>query len=171
VTCFLHLGTFVPVKQHSQNRWSNTCIHTTHALSPKGQQRRLRYSSVIPTFYQNHLAMSSTADVTGGKPIAVWSQSISGVNAIYPLVAFYNIHGRKREVLFYFVRDTTRDSWSDRWSKLAGAPPCFGTDKPLAFTNPHWIRVMDYSPVSLRVMHKGGLCPSSGALIVVKTLW
>jgi hypothetical protein len=38
--------------------------------------------------------------VTGGKPIAIWLQSISGVNAINPLVAFYDI---------YFVPDTTRD--------------------------------------------------------------
>jgi hypothetical protein len=38
------------------------------------------------------------------------SQSISGVNAVIPLVAFYDIHGRKGEVLlFYFVPDTTRD--------------------------------------------------------------
>jgi hypothetical protein len=36
------------------------------------------------------------------------SQSISGVN---PLAAFYDIHGRKRELLFfYFVPETTRDS-------------------------------------------------------------
>jgi hypothetical protein len=35
--------------------------------------------------------------VTGGKPIAVRSQSISGVNAINPLVAFCDIHGRKRK--------------------------------------------------------------------------
>jgi hypothetical protein len=48
-------------------------------------------------------------DVTGSKPIAVWSQSISGVSAINPLVAFYDIHERKREMLFfYFVPDTTR---------------------------------------------------------------
>jgi hypothetical protein len=48
--------------------------------------------------------------VTGGKPIAVLLQSISGVTAINPLVAFYDIHGGKREVLFfYFVPDTTRD--------------------------------------------------------------
>jgi hypothetical protein len=41
--------------------------------------------------------------MTGGKPIAVWSQSISGVSAINPLVAFYDIHGGKRELLlFYF---------------------------------------------------------------------
>jgi hypothetical protein len=25
----------------------------------------------MPTFYENYLAMSKTADVTGGKPIAV----------------------------------------------------------------------------------------------------
>jgi hypothetical protein len=30
--------------------------------------------------------------VTGGKPIAVLLQSISGVSAINPLVAFYDIH-------------------------------------------------------------------------------
>jgi hypothetical protein len=53
--------------------------------------------------------MRNTADVTG-KPIAILLQSISGVSAINPLVAFYDIHGRKREVLFYyFVPDTTRD--------------------------------------------------------------
>jgi hypothetical protein len=55
--------------------------------------------------------MRNIADVTGGKPIAVLLQSISGESAINPLVAFYDIHGRKREVLFfYFVPDTTRDS-------------------------------------------------------------
>jgi hypothetical protein len=54
--------------------------------------------------------MRNTADVTGGKPIAILLQSISGVSAINPLVAFYDIHGGKREVLFfYFVPDTTRD--------------------------------------------------------------
>jgi hypothetical protein len=50
--------------------------------------------------------MRNTADVTGGKLIAVLLQSISGVSAINPLVAFYDIRGGKREVLFfYFVRD------------------------------------------------------------------
>jgi hypothetical protein len=66
--------------------------------------------------------------VIGGKPIAVLLQSISDVSAIKcnlchvtnkdisfflsinPLVTFYDIHGRKREVLFfYFVMDSTRD--------------------------------------------------------------
>jgi hypothetical protein len=56
--------------------------------------------------------MRNTADVTGGKPITVLLQSISGVSAINPLVAFYDIHGGKREVLFfYFVPDTTRDKY------------------------------------------------------------
>jgi hypothetical protein len=54
--------------------------------------------------------VKNTTDVTGGKPIAVLLQSISGVSAINPLVAFYDIHGGKREALFfYFVRDTTRE--------------------------------------------------------------
>jgi hypothetical protein len=54
--------------------------------------------------------MSNTADLTGGKPIAVLLQSISGVSAINPLVAFYDIHRGKREVLFfYFVPDTARE--------------------------------------------------------------
>jgi hypothetical protein len=52
--------------------------------------------------------MRNTAEVTGGKPIAVLLQSISGVSAINPF-AFYDIHGRKRELLFCFVPDTTRD--------------------------------------------------------------
>jgi hypothetical protein len=54
--------------------------------------------------------VKNTADVTGGKPIAIFLQSISGVSAINPLVAFYDIQGEKREALFfYFVPDTTRD--------------------------------------------------------------
>jgi hypothetical protein len=54
--------------------------------------------------------MRNTAEVTDNKPIAVLLQSISGVSAIKPLVAFYDIHGGKREVIFfYFVSDTTRD--------------------------------------------------------------
>jgi hypothetical protein len=45
--------------------------------------------------------MSNTADVTG-------------LNAINPLVAFYDIHERKREMLlFHFVSDTTRDKHKD----------------------------------------------------------
>jgi hypothetical protein len=47
-------------------------------------RRGSRGISETPTFYQNYLAMSNTAYVTGGKPIAVLLQSISGVNAINP---------------------------------------------------------------------------------------
>jgi hypothetical protein len=54
--------------------------------------------------------MKKTADVTDGKSIAVLLQSISGVRAIKPLIAFYDIHGGKTEMLFfYFVPDTTQD--------------------------------------------------------------
>jgi hypothetical protein len=54
--------------------------------------------------------MRNTADVTGGKPIAVLLQSISGISAINPLVAFYEHHRRNGEVLFFYsVPDTTRD--------------------------------------------------------------
>jgi hypothetical protein len=37
--------------------------------------------------------------VQGGEPIAVCLQSISGRSAVYPLVAFYNIHLRKRRYI------------------------------------------------------------------------
>jgi hypothetical protein len=48
--------------------------------------------------------------VTGDTPIAVLLQSISVVSVFNPLVAFYDIHGGKREVLFFhFVPDTTQD--------------------------------------------------------------
>jgi hypothetical protein len=50
--------------------------------------------------------MRNTADMTGGKPIAVRSQSISGVVSS---LAFYDIPGKKGEVFFYYyVPDTTR---------------------------------------------------------------
>jgi hypothetical protein len=59
--------------------------------------------------------MRNTADVTGGKPIAVLMQSISGVSDINPFIAFYDIYRGKREVLFfYFVPDTTRDIYHER---------------------------------------------------------
>jgi hypothetical protein len=96
----LKLHTYIPLTLYS--RKGCRCITVSH-------------SSETPTFYHNYLGMSNTADVTGGKPIAVWSQSISSVNAINHLMALYDIQGRKREVLFfYFVLDTTRD-WNCNW--------------------------------------------------------
>jgi hypothetical protein len=61
-----------------------------------------------------------------------------------------------------------------RWvtkNLLSRAPPCFGRHvKPLARlhlqslapTNPHLAHVVGYGPFSLCVIHKEGLCPSSG---------
>jgi hypothetical protein len=45
--------------------------------------------------------MKNTTDVTGGKPIVVLFQFISGVSSFNPLVSFYDIHGGKREVPYY----------------------------------------------------------------------
>jgi hypothetical protein len=64
-------------------------------------------------FYQNWLAMRNIADVTGGKPIAVLLQPISGVSAINPVVAFYDIQVKREVLFFYFVSGTTRDNWSN----------------------------------------------------------
>jgi hypothetical protein len=45
--------------------------------------------------------------MTGGKPISVLLQFTSGVSAINPLVAFYDMHGGKRDLLllplFFFI--------------------------------------------------------------------
>jgi hypothetical protein len=48
--------------------------------------------------------MRNIIDVTGGKPIAVWSQSIPGVNAINPLVTFCDIHEREKCYSFILSR-------------------------------------------------------------------
>jgi hypothetical protein len=50
--------------------------------------------------------MKNIAGVTGGKPIVVLLQSISGVRAIDLLDAFYDIHGGKKEVLFFYFCTT-----------------------------------------------------------------
>jgi hypothetical protein len=50
--------------------------------------------------------MRNTADVTGGKPIAVLLRSKSGGSANNPLVAFYDIHGGKKEMLFFYFTRT-----------------------------------------------------------------
>jgi hypothetical protein len=73
-----------------------------------------------PTFYQNYLAMSNTAYLTGGKSFAVWLHSISSVNAINPLVDFFDIHGRKREVQFFILSRTTHEPITIHiyWPKL-----------------------------------------------------
>jgi hypothetical protein len=55
--------------------------------------RRPRFTKICYEKYCN---------VTGGKPIAFLLQSISSVSAINPLTAFYDIHGRKGEVLLFY---------------------------------------------------------------------
>jgi hypothetical protein len=90
-----------------------TNLHTYHSrFIPERvaevSQIFLRDTHGLPKLVRN------TADVTGGKPMAVLLHSISGVSAINPLVAFYDIHGGKREVpFFYFFPDTTRDYAND----------------------------------------------------------
>jgi hypothetical protein len=53
----------------------------------------------MPVFCRDDLAMRNIANVIGDKRITIWSQSISSVSAVNPLVAFYDIDGRKGEVL------------------------------------------------------------------------
>jgi hypothetical protein len=50
--------------------------------------------------------MRNTADVTGGKPIAVLLQSISGVNAINPLVAL-TTSMEEKEMCYSFILSWT----------------------------------------------------------------
>jgi hypothetical protein len=65
----------------------------------------------ISEIFKSYLAMRNyTAAVTGGKLIAVLSQSVSGVNAINLLVVFYEIYGRKREVLFFYLSQTPHET-------------------------------------------------------------
>jgi hypothetical protein len=45
--------------------------------------------------YMYILVTRNTVDITGGTPIAIKSQSISGVVAVNHLVAFYDIYERK----------------------------------------------------------------------------
>jgi hypothetical protein len=54
--------------------------------------------------------MTNTADVTGGKLIDVLLQSVSGVSTINPLVAVFDIHGGKREVLFFILSRTAHQT-------------------------------------------------------------
>jgi hypothetical protein len=58
----------------------------------------------------------NTADVSGGKAVAVSPQYVSGVITIYDLLHYlllriYEIHGRKGKVLFFSsFPDSTRDN-------------------------------------------------------------
>jgi hypothetical protein len=98
------------LSNEGNNHGKSKYIHTYHSrFIPEGvadvSQIFLRDTHDLPK-----IVSYEEQDVTGGMPIAVLLQSMSGASAINPLVAFYVIHGGKREVLFfYFVPDTTRD--------------------------------------------------------------
>jgi hypothetical protein len=53
--------------------------------------------------------MRDTADVSGGKPIAVRLQSNSGESAVNPLFAFDDIHGGKIETVIVIFGGTTNN--------------------------------------------------------------
>jgi hypothetical protein len=103
--------------------YSNTYIyiHTYHSrFIPEGvaevSQIFLRDTHVVPKLvsYEEHCRR------TGGKPIAVLLQTISGVSGINPLVAFYDIHGGKRGAILLFCpgHHNTR-LYSNRFFELA----------------------------------------------------
>jgi hypothetical protein len=79
--------------------------------------------------------MRNTADVTGSKSIAVLLQSISGVSAINPLVAFYDIHGMKKRgaILLFCPGHHTRLSINSIHTEIncdhtaTGLPPVTST--------------------------------------------
>jgi hypothetical protein len=56
--------------------------------------------------FQNDLAMTNTADKY--RRVNAVHLKYNIVSTINPLVAFYDIHETKREVLFFFVSNTTR---------------------------------------------------------------
>jgi hypothetical protein len=53
--------------------------------------------------------------------------------------------------IYYLELLRASEGTLSRWSRQSLAP-----------TNPHWARVVAYGPFSLSVIHKEGLCPSSG---------
>jgi hypothetical protein len=80
----------------------HTYIHSRiipERLAEPSKRRRLRDAQVV----QKLFSYGNEVSMTGGKPIAVRSQPISGVIAVNPLVIFYDI-GRKGGVLFFFFR-------------------------------------------------------------------
>jgi hypothetical protein len=65
-----------------------SCIELSFNHLIRRMQRHLRYSSEIPTFYRNGLAMSNIADMTGGESQRRLIAVYFSVSAFDPLVAF-----------------------------------------------------------------------------------
>jgi hypothetical protein len=61
--------------------------------------------------------MRNTVNMTGGNSIAVRSQSISGVSAFNYLVAFYDVHRTKGEVLFILLSRTPHETIRNNYKK------------------------------------------------------
>jgi hypothetical protein len=53
---------------------------------------------------------NNTTDVTGGKTIAVNSQSDSDVSAFNILIAYYDMNGRKGEIIFFVLSHETYET-------------------------------------------------------------
>jgi hypothetical protein len=47
--------------------------------------------------------MWNISDMAGGKPMAISTQTITGVSAVNPVVAFYDIHWKNRDLMFFFL--------------------------------------------------------------------
>jgi hypothetical protein len=76
-------------------------LHTilSRFIPETAKQMHLRYISKTPTCYQSDLAMMNSADVTN-KPIAVWSQSNSGVSCLKPPLRHPWKKGRSAILMF-----------------------------------------------------------------------
>jgi hypothetical protein len=61
-------------------------------------------------FYQNNLGMRNTADVTSGKSVTVWYQSISCRGAINPLVAFSTFMEERTRCYCFVLSRTLHDT-------------------------------------------------------------
>jgi hypothetical protein len=93
-TYILYIET--PGPNTNRHFYAHKCLHCA-GIEPA--------TSCVVGQYSHHYAKSAVVL----QSISL-SQCISGVSAINPLIAFYDMHGGKREVLFfYFVQDTTRD--------------------------------------------------------------
>jgi hypothetical protein len=87
------------------------CIHTFIALTLDTRRgSRVRYQIFLRDTHTLPKLLATR------NMIAIGLQMVSpgtGLSAVNPLVTFYDIHGRKGEVLYFCsIPDTTRDSWT-----------------------------------------------------------
>jgi hypothetical protein len=58
--------------------------------------------------------------------------------------------------------DNEWKKWKERWTQKDSSVENIVYYMSESPTNSHWARVVGYGPFSLWVIHKEGLCPSSG---------